>query len=175
MLTIRHARTEDAAALSAFGRRTFFETFAAQNSADDMKRYLSSAFSETRQAAELADVNTITLMAEDGSTLVAYAQLRLVAPPACVRGHGPVELVRFYVDQAWHGRGIAQTLMREVEAAAGVRGQTLWLGVWERNVRAIAFYTKCGFVDVGSHVFHLGRDAQTDRIMAKSLAPPAPV
>lgn len=171
MLTIRRADTSDAAVLSAFGRRTFLETFAAQNTSDDMESYLSGAFSEERQSAELSDGNTITLLAEDDGVLVAYAQLRRGEPPSCVSGAAPIELVRFYVDRAWHGRGIAPTLMREVEAVAGTRNRTLWLGVWERNERAIAFYAKCGFVDVGSHVFQFGSDAQIDRVMAKSLAP----
>ena len=90
--------------------------------------------------------------------------------PSCVRGSAPVELLRFYVDQAWHGQGIAQVLMAEVIAAAVADGsKTLWLGVWERNPRALAFYGKCGFRDVGSHEFVMGTDHQTDRILARSL------
>jgi GNAT superfamily N-acetyltransferase len=76
-----------------------------------------------------------------------------------------VELVRFYVDQAWHGQGIAHTLMQKVRDEAARMKKTMWLGVWERNLRAIRFYAKAGFVDVGSHMFQLGRDRQTDRIM----------
>src|SRR5436305_271799 len=78
----------------------------------------------------------------------------------------PVELARFYVAHAWHGRGIAQALMDAVKNAAEVLGgKTLWLGVWERNARAIAFYEKCGFRTVGSHPFLVGSDLQTDLVM----------
>ncbi len=80
------------------------------------------------------------------------------------------ELWRFYVTREWHGRGIAQALMASVVTeAAGRGGQTLWLGVWERNSRARAFYGKCGFADVGEHVFLFGTDPQTDRVMARPL------
>jgi ribosomal protein S18 acetylase RimI-like enzyme len=81
-----------------------------------------------------------------------------------------VELRRFYVDRSYQGRGVAQVLMRAAEdAARQLGGRTFWLGVWERNLRAIAFYAKCGFVDTGTQVFVLGSDVQTDRVMAKPL------
>lgn len=173
MLTIRPATPADAGTLSEFGRRTFLDTFGEQNTAQDMAAYLAGAFSEARQLAELAAADVITLIAEDQAICVGYAQLGAGATPQCVTGASPIELVRFYVDRGWHGRGLAQALMQEVEATARARAETLWLGVWERNARAIAFYRKCGFVDVGSHVFRLGSDPQTDRIMVRSLAVPA--
>ena len=90
--------------------------------------------------------------------------------PDCVTGPEPIELWRFYVDRPWHGRGIAQALMERVKAAARERGaKTLWLGVWERNDRARAFYAKCGFADAGEHIFLFGTDPQTDRVMVTSL------
>ncbi|MBV9496282.1 MAG: GNAT family N-acetyltransferase [Acidobacteria bacterium] len=97
---------------------------------------------------------------------IAFAQLRLGEAPACVEGARPVELARFYVDRGFHGRGIAQQLMEAVRnAARNLGGETLWLGVWEHNPRAIRFYEKCGFEDVGSHGFFVGSDLQTDRVM----------
>ena len=99
--------------------------------------------------------------------------VRRHAPPACVAGEAPIELQRFYVDRAWHGRGIAQRVMAAArDAARQLGGRTFWLGVWERNPRAIAFYEKCGFRDVGSHAFRLGGDLQTDRIMVTTLDEP---
>ena len=90
--------------------------------------------------------------------------------PECVTGPEPIELWRFYVDREWHGRGIAQALMDRVKAAARERGaKTLWLGVWERNDRARAFYAKCGFADAGEHIFLFGTDPQTDRVMVTTL------
>ena len=86
--------------------------------------------------------------------------------PDCVSGGEPIELLRFYIDRAWHGRGLAGELMDATVAAAAERGaRTVFLAVWERNLRAIAFYAKRGFRDVGSRPFQLGSDLQTDRIM----------
>ena len=71
----------------------------------------------------------------------------------------------------WHGRGLATVLMDEVVSEALARGhRTLWLGVWEHNGRAVAFYRKRGFEDVGSHEFLVGEDRQTDRIMVLAIA-----
>jgi ribosomal protein S18 acetylase RimI-like enzyme len=162
---IRPATSLDAHQLSAFASRTFREAFAAQNRPEDMTAYLSSAFSDARQLSEIEDPDIVTLLVENGPTLVGYAQLRVAEPPDCVPDRQAIELVRIYVERALHGRGLAHTLMQAALGAASPRARTMWLGVWERNARAIAFYAKWGFVDVGSHVFVLGSDRQIDRIM----------
>jgi diamine N-acetyltransferase len=151
----------------------FEETFAAQNTREDMRVYLASAFNNARQSEELEDPNWITLLIENGPTLLGYAQLHVGEPPGCVPDRHAIELARFYVDRPYHGRGVAHTLMRAVLQAASPRSQTVWLGVWERNARAIAFYAKWGFVDVGQQLFVLGRDRQTDRVLWRADALPA--
>jgi GNAT superfamily N-acetyltransferase len=88
-----------------------------------------------------------------------------------VQSDAAVELLRFYVDPRWHGRGVAQLLMQHVrEAARKLGAHDLWLSVWERNPRAMAFYTKSGFRDVGSKDFFVGTDRQSDRVMVAHLA-----
>jgi ribosomal protein S18 acetylase RimI-like enzyme len=175
--TIRPATADDADRLSQFASRLFRETFAAQNTAEDMNAYLSSAFSSARQLSEINDVATVTLIAEIDGAFVGYAQLRMKPPPPCVPDPQSIELVRLYVEPALHGRGLAYSLMRAASDAASSRARSMWLGVWEHNARAIAFYRKCGFADVGSHPFQLGSDTQIDRIMWRSnfsaSAPPA--
>jgi ribosomal protein S18 acetylase RimI-like enzyme len=169
-LTIRPATPADAAALAAFGARTFRETFEPDNRADDVAAYVDAAYSVARQRTEIAHLGWTTLMAESSTDLVAFAQTREGDAPDEVSGPAPIELLRFYVDRDWHGRGVAHPLMAAVFAAARARGaRTLWLGVWERNARAIAFYHKQGFRDVGSHEFVLGTDHQIDRLMARRL------
>lgn len=169
-MTIRRGTAADAATLAALARDTFFDTFAPTNDATDMAIHLERAYGVLQQTAELIDPETITLLVEEGGQAVAYAQLRAGHVPECVAGAQPMELWRFYVTRDWHGRGIAQALMARVIAEAGQAGaQTLWLGVWEHNHRARAFYTKGGFADVGEHVFLFGTDPQTDRVLARPL------
>jgi diamine N-acetyltransferase len=160
VIAIRTATTADAAPLAVFARRCFDETFAAYNTREDMEAYLSSAFGERQQHAEITDPEWITLLAEEGRTMAGFAQIKL-EPES-------IEIHRFYVDRTFHGRGVAQSLMAESEAIAAARAaKRIWLGVWERNDRAIAFYKKCGFRDCGSQQFILGTDVQTDRVMEK--------
>jgi ribosomal protein S18 acetylase RimI-like enzyme len=169
-ITIRRATRADAKRLADLAASTFRETFAAENRPEDMALHVGSAFGVPQQEAELANPEITTLLAEVDGELAGYAQLRAHAAPDCVTGGVPLELWRFYVAAPWHGRGIAHTLMKGVETEARAHdAQTLWLGVWERNERAKSFYRKCGFADVGSQVFVLGTDAQTDRIMVRLL------
>lgn len=165
-MKIRHAIAEDAAAIAVFAERTFRDTFAADNKPDDLEAYVAKAYGEAQQRREI-ESGTVTLLVESDGELISFAQLiRRFSSP-----HGDVEVARFYVDKAHHGRGIAQRLMQAVEETArGLGGTTLWLGVWERNWRAIAFYTKCGFRDVGSQPFLVGSDLQTDRVMARVIS-----
>ena len=175
---IRRAEIRDAASLSELGAMTFRDTFEAENSREDMARYLTDAFTPEVQATEITDPAGIVLLAEhDGesgdATLVGYAHLVSGKVPEAVQGRAPLELKRLYVARAWHGRGVAQALMQAAIDAARARGaQTLWLGVWERNSRALAFYAKYGFVRVGEHTFVLGADAQTDWVLARPITSP---
>ncbi|MGH7648759.1 MAG: GNAT family N-acetyltransferase [Gemmatimonadaceae bacterium] len=173
-ITIRHGVLTDATALAELAARTFRDAFGADNRPEDMALHMALAYGMPQQQAELADPRLVTLLVEVDGRLAGYAQLRSGLAPACVIGERPIELWRFYVDRAWHGQGVAQALMERVDAEAVGRGaRTLWLGVWERNPRAMAYYRKTGFVDFGSHVFMVGTDGQTDRIMARPL-PAAP-
>jgi ribosomal protein S18 acetylase RimI-like enzyme len=172
---IRRAEPGDAAALAALAARTFFETFAADNRPEDMAAHLASRYGERQQGEQIADPGVVTLVAESGSGLIGYSQVRRGPSPPCITGEAPVEIWRFYVDRPWHGRGLAHRLMAAArQASRELGGRTLWLSVWERNPRAIAFYAKHGFRDVGAVDFWLGSDRQIDRVMAVDLPPEEP-
>jgi diamine N-acetyltransferase len=165
----RRATVDDAARLADFATRTFRHTYEAYNTPDDMRDYLASAFGADKQSRELGDPAMITVFAESRGELVGYAQLKRGPAPASVQG-SPVEIYRFYVDSRAHGAGVAQGLMREaLDAARDLGADVAWLGVWERNPRAIAFYRKSGFDEVGTQIFQLGSDKQTDRVLVKHI------
>lgn len=169
-VTIRPATANDAAVLAALAKQTFYDTFAPTNDATDMALYLAEAYGVDQQAKEIADPTITTLLVEEDGVAIAYAQVRNDHVPDCVTDAAALELWRFYVHQDWHGRGIAQALMSRAKDEARNRGaKSLWLGVWERNDRARAFYAKCGFVDVGEHIFLFGTDPQTDLVMVTPL------
>lgn len=164
---IRQGVSADAAALAEFGRRLYDVTFRAYNDPQNMDAYLAANYGIRQQTGELNSQDVITLLAETGDKFVGFAQVRHHPPPDCVTSPDPVELWRFYIDIPYHGRGVAQLLMQAVhEAARELGGRMVWLSVWERNARAIAFYTKMGFKDMGTTDFWVGEDRQTDRVMA---------
>ncbi len=166
-LTIRRAVPVDAAVLAELGARTFREAFEADNKPEDMALYLASSYGPDLQSAELRNTGIVTLLAEDQTRLGGYAQLRDEPAPDCVGGPRPIELWRFYVQRAWQGHGVARLLMAATIEAAAARGAgTIWLSVWERNLRAQAFYRKFGFETRGEKAFLLGNDRQTDRVMS---------
>lgn len=168
---IRPANLADAAVLAALAERTFRETFAVANSAADMESHCARSFSPEIQRAELSDPSRVTILAEVGETPVAFAQLRSRSPTSCLAAERPAELNRLYVLSEWHGRGVAQQLMEAILArAAQEQADYLWLGVWERNPKAIAFYRKFGLDVVGEHRFVLGTDPQLDLIMAVAIS-----
>ena len=165
---IRNATVADAAALAALEERTFRDTFEASNSREDMALHCSASFGEAIQRREIMDPNLEILVCEQHGSLIAFAQIRWGRPPACVRATRPVEIQRFYVSREHHGLGLAKSLMDKAITAARARdADVIWLGVWEHNPRAIAFYRKWDFVEVGDHVFQLGTDPQRDIIMTR--------
>ncbi len=168
--TIRPATEADAAALAELAERTFCATFAHENRPEDMDAHCRDSYGESIQAAEIRDVARATLVCEEAGRLIAFGQLRWSRAPACVAGGRPAEIQRLYVDAPWHGKGVAQRLMASLLDIASKGGADVaWLGVWERNPRAIAFYEKSGFCVVGDHVFVVGKDPQRDLVLAKTL------
>jgi len=168
--SVRKGTPEDNILLSGFGAKTFLHAFGPENTAEDMRVYLQKSFSPEIQSAELADPSSVFLIAELASEPVGYARLLESPPPPGVAGSRSIEIVRIYASPSWIGHGVGATLMDACLREAALRGcDTVWLGVWERNERAIAFYANWGFVPIGSHPFLLGTDLQTDVLMARPV------
>jgi len=170
MITLRRAIAADALALSQIAEATFRAAFAAASTEADMDRHCANRFSARQQGEEIAAPSLETWLAMDGDAIAGFAQLRVRVRPRCVAAASACEVQRLYVEARFHGKGVAARLMDACVDAARRHGTAaLWLGVWERNPRAIAFYAKCGFVEVGEQVFPLGQDLQRDLVMARPI------
>ncbi|MEM6638399.1 MAG: GNAT family N-acetyltransferase [Pseudomonadota bacterium] len=173
-VAIRKAVGGDAEALSALAIRTFTDAFGASNNPADVALYLDTHYRVEAIARDLADVSIVTLLAGD-APFAGFAQLKPSdAGGFDAAGFGvqrPAKLSRLYVDEPWHGRGVAPQLLGALEdAARASECDAMWLTVWEHNARAIAFYSKCGFKVCGKTDFLLGTDPQRDFVMAIRLA-----
>lgn len=169
MPIVRVASAADAVDLARLAEQTFRATFAATNTVDDMNHHCELNYGAEIQRREILNPDIVTLLVSDANVIIAYAQLCLDTTPDCLAAAKfPGEIRRLYVLEAFHGRGIAQRLMNAALDQISQRGSDVaWLGVWEHNPRAIAFYEKFGFRPVGEHRFRLGQDLQRDLIMSK--------
>ena len=171
-LNIRQATIEDAKVLTDLAYTTFWDAFAhhPKNAPDDLNHYMRQAFNLEQIETELADGKNIFLIAELDGDAAGYSKIIIDNIEPGVTAEKPVELSRLYAHQKHLGQGVGQTLMDACfERAKAEDRDVMWLGVWEYNPRAQRFYEKNGFRVVGSHVFLLGKDPQTDLLMQREL------
>jgi len=169
---IRRASPDDAAMLSQLAARLFRQTYEGDIPAADLDDFLTAAFNPDRQRNELGDPATRTLLVEMDDRAIGYAQVRRGALPVeTPDAEAEVELTRLYVDRPWHGRGVAKVVLAAAgRLAVDLGSSSIWLGVWERNGRAVAFYEKHGFRRVGVQEFRLARERHRDRVMVADVA-----
>ncbi|MEP5763505.1 MAG: GNAT family N-acetyltransferase [Halieaceae bacterium] len=169
-LDIRMAVAADAERLTELARDTFMGAFEERNTPENMQLYCDHAFALPTIEAELADPASTFIWAEHTGIPAGYAKLRRGPAESCVSGEKPVELERIYAKSDLIGAGVGKTLLHTSIKIAQAEGfHTLWLGVWEDNGRALEFYHRQGFIDVGVHDFMLGNARQTDLIMELDL------
>ena len=165
-MNIRYGTTEDAKLLSELGARTFYDTFAKDNTPENIAAYLQKSFSPEMQFDELSQPDVIFFIAEFEEIPVGYAQLILNSKDEVIKGIRPLEIRRIYTLQEYLGKGVGKELMQATISEARQRGcDCIWLGVWEKNQRAIDFYKKWGFREAGTHLFSVGDDPQNDFVM----------
>ncbi len=157
-------------ALSALSQHTFLETFADANTSADMARYLAENFNGERLAAELHDPGSTFFFAEQDGLVIGYLKLNTGSAQTEPMAGDSMEVERIYVVRARQGEGVGQALLDHAMAQARQQGiHEMWLGVWEHNPRAIAFYRRNGFEEFGDHVFMLGKDEQRDVLMRRRV------
>lgn len=162
-----------AAQLAEFGRQTFHDTYATQNTAENMAQYLAENFGPEQQLAELQDVNTVFFLALMQQQLVGYAKLFIGSALGAETGadvRSRAELQRLYVQEDWQGTGLGAALLRRCLDEARQRGcRSLVLCVWEKNEKAQEFYRRKGFKQIGETEYRVGQDVQNDFILRKGL------
>jgi diamine N-acetyltransferase len=169
-MDIRYGTTDDAEMLSELGARTFYDTFAKDNTPENIDSYLKKSFSPEIQFNELADPDNIFLIVESENNPIGYAQLIMNSRDEAINRTKPLEVRRIYASKEYQGKGVGKELMQATIREARQRGcDCVWLGVWEKNQRAIDFYKKWGFREVGKHLFSVGDDPQNDYVMELEL------
>jgi GNAT superfamily N-acetyltransferase len=171
-MALRAAGAQDAPALAAFAGQAFHDTYRGLDDPREIAEYVAEHFNLSAVQALLRDAACHTLLAEVDGGLAGYAVIRRGEPPACVTGPAPIELSRLYLGAGFIGQGLGAALMKAVQAEARhLGGRTLWLGVYDRNVRAVRFYERFGFRPVGGKEFLFGGRVYIDPIYAVTMAP----
>ena len=165
---IRIATLSDVDVLCQIGAKTFIETYKEQNTPENLQNYLAEKFNEKQISDEIQTPETVFLLVELNQETLGYAKMRV----NLAENPDPkaLEIERIYIDKTYHGQKYGAALIQKCMEVALQKGyQSLWLGVWEYNQKAMAFYERWGFEKFGTHIFQLGDDAQTDYLMSKKL------
>jgi ribosomal protein S18 acetylase RimI-like enzyme len=167
---MRVATTADAAAVAAFAEMTFRATYGDANTPEDMELYCRNTFSESLMEDDISNNEVQYQLAIVQNELVGFIKLQWSPPPMPMPFERPLQISRIYVHPQAKGKGIGRILMAAAMAfASEMQHDYLWLGVWQQNEDAIAFYKKMGFAIVGTDTFLLGKDLQLDWIMGKPI------
>ncbi|WP_438447615.1 GNAT family N-acetyltransferase [Gorillibacterium sp. sgz5001074] len=169
-IRIRTCTLQDLRLLQDLSVDTFKETFQSQNSPESMAAYLEQAFNLEQLEKEHGNPSSQFHLIYSGEEAAGYLKVNVLDAQSEQMGHDALEIERIYIKQKHHQQGLGKRLIDQaIDMAKEQNKRRVWLGVWEHNERAIAFYNKLGFVRTGSHSFFLGDEEQTDWIMTKLL------
>ena len=169
-LVIRYATAKDAELIADLSRKTFYETFGHVNTKENMEKFMNEQFSRENLIREVTEPGNTFLLAFKGDVPVGYVRMREGKKFPEFESKDSIEIARIYAVNTYIGTGVGQQMMRQcIFIAKELKKEIIWLGVWEKNPRAIAFYTKWGFEKFSEHDFLLGDDLQKDWLLMKKL------
>ena len=169
-IVIKKVSLSDIDDLQLISKQTFLETFADLNTESDMKKYLDENLSIDKLTSELIIPDSEFYFSSIYSNVIGYLKINFGQAQTELKDQKAFEIERIYVLKEFHGKKAGQILFdKALQIAARKKADFIWLGVWEKNARAISFYKKNGFVEFDRHIFILGDDAQTDIMMKRNL------
>jgi ribosomal protein S18 acetylase RimI-like enzyme len=156
--------------LQTIGRQTFLETFSLANTEENMNSYLSSSFAFDKLKKEIENPDSKFFFAVLNNDVIGYLKVNSGKAQTELGDNNALEIERIYVSKEFLGKKVGQLLYdKALQIAKEKNVNYLWLGVWEENHRALAFYKKNGFIEFDKHIFKLGNDPQTDIMMKLNI------
>src|SRR5690606_12939874 len=169
-IEIKEVTLNDIEQLQKIGRETFSQTFSSSNTEENMKQYLEEGFSFEKLTDELNNENSEFYFALSETNVIGYLKINFGASQTELKDEKALEIERIYVLKEFHGKKVGQIIYEKaIEIAKQKNSDYVWLGVWEKNPRAISFCKKNGFIEFDKHIFKLGDDEQTDIMMKLKL------
>lgn len=165
-IIIRKATISDLETLQEISRQTFVETFSDANTAENMQNYIRENFNLKQLSSEINNPESSFYLAFQGKETIGYLKINFGNAQTEIIGNQTIEIHRIYVLKAFHGKKIGQLLLdKAIKIAQQTGVDYIWLGVWEKNHRALQFYSKNGFAEFDKHIFILGNEVQNDLLM----------
>jgi diamine N-acetyltransferase len=169
-IKIERCTLEDLHQLQEVSYETFNETFKNQNTPENMDAYLEKAFNLKQLEEELSNPSSQFFFVYFKNDLAGYLKVNINDAQSEEMDDDYLEIERIYIKNHFHKLGLGKYLLNmAMEIAMESNKKKIWLGVWERNENAIAFYKKMGFVQTGAHYFYMGDEEQMDIIMTKTI------
>lgn len=169
-LEFRAVHSSEIPKLTELSKKTFVEAFAHQNKESDMEIYVRKAFDKAKIEKEYHHQDTTFYFVLFNQQVIAYLKLNKGKAQSEYFGKDHMEIERIYVLQKFQGNKIGQYMInKSLEIARLNQLKKVWLGVWEKNTKAIKFYESHGFRPFNHHQFLLGKDLQTDVLMIRSV------
>ncbi|WP_298393454.1 GNAT family N-acetyltransferase [Flavobacterium sp.] len=167
---IQKISINDIIRLQKIAKQTFAETFAENNTEENLQIYLEEGFSVEKLTSELNNPNAEFYFAIKENNPIGYLKINFGPAQTELQDDSSLEIERIYVLKEYHGQNIGQLLFEKAhEIAKSKKVAYIWLGVWEENHRALSFYKKNGFEVFNKHLFKLGSEEQTDLMMKLTL------
>jgi ribosomal protein S18 acetylase RimI-like enzyme len=165
IVEINHS-DENIKALQSLSNKTFSDTFSEGNKKNNLNLYISQNFCYEKLSDELNTSHSKFYFIEHNNEKIGYLKLNYVDAQADTHDFIGLEIQRIYVLKKFQGKGAGKMLYNKaIELAKSAQLAYLWLGVWEKNMKAIRFYEQLGFEIFAEHEFKFGSEIQTDKLM----------
>lgn len=169
-MSFRRCTADDIPLLRKLAEKTYRDTFERFNSAEDMEKYIETAMAHKKLESEIQNSASVFYFAESDGKAAGYMKLNFAPAQTELNDDDSLEIERLYLLREFHGKGYGAVMMEKAVSIARENGKAyIWLGVWEHNEKALAFYKRNGFYRIGEHPYVLGDDVQTDFLMRKDL------
>ena len=170
VISVKEATVNDAEVISKLSTETFIETYSWYNTPENMRDYTQKHFSVEQTKKDFSEASTFFFLAYLNDEVIGYAKLRVFEHPEELKGERHIEIERIYVQKKHQDKKAGYAIITNcINFAQAKKYQVIWLGVWEKNLKALDFYTRVGFEKFGLHTFLVGNDAQTDYLMKFDL------
>ncbi len=156
--------------LVTLSKETFTKAFEKDNDPQDFKLYISTAFSKETLLEQLRNHDSFFYFVYLKNIVIGYVKMNQHEAQTDIKSDDGMELERIYILDEFQSKGYGKWILDKlIHLGLQAYKSFLWLGVWEKNEKAIRFYQRHGFAKFGTHPYYIGKDKQTDWLMRLDL------